>query len=79
MAVGGWRVLATLPLAALMLAGCSGSGSYIYDWSIFVDAVVRPDGLILTGVWLTLIISVVAQMIGVLLGVFSALGRTARL
>jgi polar amino acid transport system permease protein len=76
---GGWRALAGLPLVALLVAGCAGKSSYVYDWGIFFDSVFRPDSLILTGVWLTLAISVVSQLIGVILGVFGALGRTARL
>jgi polar amino acid transport system permease protein len=62
---------------ALVVAGCAKS-SYQYDWSIFADSVFRPDPLVLTGVWLTLSISVVSQLIGVVLGVFGALGRMAK-
>ena len=40
---------------------------------------IRPDGLILYGVWLTLSISVVSQLIGVILGVLGAVGRISRL
>ena len=64
-------------LLAGTLAGCSGS-SYHYDWGIFFDSIFRPDGLILTGVWLTLSIAVVSQFIGVILGVFGALAKTAK-
>ena len=48
---------------------------YQYDWSIFFRSVFQPDGLILGGVWVTLSVAVVSQVIGVLLGVFAALGR----
>jgi polar amino acid transport system permease protein len=68
--------LAALALGGL-LAGC-GTSSYHYDWSIFVNSLVRPDGLILTGVWLTLVIAVISQIIGVVLGVFGALAKTSR-
>lgn len=62
---------------ALVLAAC-GRSSYQYNWNIVVDSVIRPDGLILYGVWLTLSISVVSQLIGVILGVLGAVGRISR-
>jgi polar amino acid transport system permease protein len=64
-------------LLGLLLAGC-GTSSYHYDWGIFADSILRPDGLILKGVWLTLSIAVISQTIGVVLGVFGALAKTAR-
>jgi polar amino acid transport system permease protein len=63
---------------ALVLAAC-GRSSYQYNWNIVVDSVIRPDRLILYGVWLTLSISVVSQLIGVILGVLGAVGRISRL
>src|SRR6185436_7087547 len=63
---------------ALLLAAC-GRSSYQYNWNIVVDSVIRPDGLILYGVWLTLSISVTSQLIGVVLGVLGAVGRISRL
>ena len=69
--------LAGIMLVALAVAGCQPS-AYHYNWNIFFDSIFRPDGLILTGVWLTLSIAVVAQFIGVVLGVFGALARTAK-
>jgi len=66
-------------LAALVLAGCAGSKSgYQYDWSIFFRSIFEPSGLILNAVWLTLVISVASQFIGVVLGIFAALGRMSR-
>jgi polar amino acid transport system permease protein len=65
-------------VVALLLAAC-GRSSYQYNWNIVVDSVIRPDNLILSGVWLTLSISVVSQLIGVLLGIFGAVGRISRL
>ncbi|HEX7951316.1 MAG TPA: amino acid ABC transporter permease [Candidatus Limnocylindrales bacterium] len=64
-------------LVAFLVAGCSAS-SYRYDWSIFTDSVFRPDDRIRNAVWLTLSISVVSQVIGVILGVFGALAKSAR-
>jgi polar amino acid transport system permease protein len=65
-------------VVALVLAAC-GRSSYQYNWNIVVDSVIRPDNLILSGVWLTLSISVVSQLIGVILGIFGAVGRISRL
>jgi polar amino acid transport system permease protein len=64
-------------IIALLLAAC-GRSSYQYHWNIVVDSVIRPDGLILYGVWLTLSISVISQLIGVILGVLGAVGRISR-
>jgi polar amino acid transport system permease protein len=69
--------LAGFILLAVLLAGC-GRSSYQYRWDIFVDSIFRPDGLILSAVWLTLWVSVVSQLIGVVLGVFGAVGRLSR-
>jgi polar amino acid transport system permease protein len=63
---------------ALLLTGCAKS-TYPYNWNIVVDSVFRPGPLILNGVWLTLSISVVSQLIGVLLGVMGAVGKISRL
>jgi polar amino acid transport system permease protein len=71
--------LAGFVLLAVVLAGCGQSrSSYQYRWDVFFDSVFRPDGLILSGLWLTLWISVVSQVIGVVLGVFGAIGRLSR-
>jgi polar amino acid transport system permease protein len=70
-------VLAGGFLLSVVLAGC-GASAYHYDWSIFFNSIFHPDGLILTGVWLTLSIAVVSQAIGVTLGVFGALAKTAK-
>ena len=73
------RLAGLLLLAALFLAGCSGArSSYQYDWSIFFRSIFQPSGLILNAVWLTLVISVASQFIGVVLGIFAALGRMSR-
>src|SRR5712691_3968815 len=70
--------LAGFVAIALLLAGC-GSSRYQYNWNIVVDSLIRPDKLILVGVWTTLWVSVVSQLIGVILGVFGALGRLSKL
>lgn len=64
-------------LAALLVAGCQPS-TYQYRWDFFFDSIFRPDGLIIRGLSLTVFIAVVSQAIGVLLGVFGALGKMTR-
>lgn len=66
--------LAGFALFAVLLAGCTQS-TYPYRWEIFFNSIFRPDNLILSGLLLTLSISVVSQLIGVILGVFGAVGR----
>ncbi len=70
--------LAGALLVSVLVAGCSQQGSYQYRWNLFFDALFRPDGLILSGVWLTVSIAVVSQIVGVILGVFAAIGKLAR-
>ena len=72
--------LAWFVLIALLLAACTQSApsSYNYRWNLFFDSIFRPDGLILYGLWLTVVISVISQLIGVALGVFGAVGRLSR-
>ena len=72
------RPLAGGLLVALVVAGCQAS-SYQYRWNYFFDSIIRPDDLILSGLWLTVSISVISQIIGVVLGVFGALGKMSRL
>ncbi|MDQ2941578.1 MAG: amino acid ABC transporter permease [Chloroflexota bacterium] len=68
-------------LVLLLIAGCGTSkpGSYVYDWSIFWDSLLRPSPRIINGIWLTVSIAIVSQFIGIVLGVFGALGRLAKL
>jgi polar amino acid transport system permease protein len=72
--LAGFSVLATV------LAGCtlSAPSSYQYRWEIFFNSIFRPDGLILSGLVLTVSISVTSQVIGVVFGVFGAIGRLSR-
>jgi polar amino acid transport system permease protein len=72
------RILAGVLCIAALVSGC-GSSSYQYDWNILADSVFRPDGRILSGVWLTLSISVISQLIGVVLGVLGALGKMSKI
>jgi polar amino acid transport system permease protein len=77
---GPWPAIVLVgALAVVLTAGCtSRQSSYQYNWSYFVDSIIHPDNLILYGLWLTLSISVVSQIIGVVLGVFGALGRMSK-
>ena len=73
---GPWA-LAGFVLLALALVGCTKT-SYQYRWDFFVDSVFRPDQRIWDGLILTVCIAVTAQILGVLLGVFGALGKLTR-
>jgi len=69
-----------LVVLGLLLAGCSsGKSSYHYQWNLFFEAIFQPDGHIGGGLLLTVIISIVAQLAGVILGIFAALGKMAKL
>ncbi len=68
-----------LVVLALTVAGCSSTKStYHYQWNLFFQSIFSPDGQILGGLWLTVIISIIAQVIGVILGVFAALGKMSK-
>ena len=71
-------VLAACVVLGIVVMGCSGSGSYQYRWEFFFDSVLHPDGFIISGIWLTVSIAVTSQIIGVILGVFGALGKQAK-
>ena len=73
--VGGLLVI------ALVVTACSSTrhaSAYQYNWSIFFDSLFRPDPRIIRGLFLTISIAVTAQIIGVVLGIFGALGRMSR-
>src|SRR6266550_2166841 len=74
-------VLLGVAALLLVLAGCSTNraGIYPYQWSIFWDSLLRPSPKILNGIWLTVSIAITSQIIGVILGIFGALGRLAKL
>src|SRR4029078_2771622 len=67
---------------AVLLAACTQSSPpsrYKSNWDIVVNSIIHPDRLILNGLWLTVSISVVSQLIGVVLGVLGAVGKISRL
>jgi polar amino acid transport system permease protein len=70
--------LVALLLLALVVAGCSSRSRYPYDWSIFFESVFTPNSRILGGLALTVVIAVVSQIIGVILGVLAAIARLSR-
>ena len=55
------------------------AAAYNYDWGIFLRSLFAPDGLIVQGICVTVSVAVVSQIIGVILGVFAALGRMSRI
>jgi len=66
---------------AILVVGCSsrqGGVPFTFDTDAFAGAVIRPDDLILRGLTLTVVIAILSQVIGVILGVFAALGRMSR-
>lgn len=52
-----------------------GSG---FDWSFFWHHLVSPSGMFLDGLWRTVYISVLAQLLGVIFGLLIALARRSR-
>jgi polar amino acid transport system permease protein len=73
------RIAGAIALAMLVV-GCSSRQGvpFTFDADAFSGAVIRPDELILKGLTLTVVIAIVSQVIGVILGVFAALGRMSR-
>ncbi len=64
---------------ALVVAGCSSQpSSYKFDANLFAQSILSPDDLIIGGLWLTVSIAIISQLIGVILGVFGALGKMAK-
>ena len=68
-------MLAGFVVIALLLSACERNASYQYRWDLFLDSVFTPSPLILGGLGLTVVIAVVSQVVGVILGVLGALGR----
>jgi polar amino acid transport system permease protein len=74
-------LLAGCFLLAVAVAGCStkSKSSFTFDWNLFI-AELRPDAPGVPGViYITVVVSVIAQALGVLLGIFAALGKMSRL
>ena len=71
-------VLVGAVACALLVAGCSSGKPVKFDTQAFATAIFQPDQFILAGIGLTVSISVISQFIGIVLGVFGALGRLSR-
>jgi polar amino acid transport system permease protein len=73
-------VAAGLVVLGLLVAGCasaSASGPKL-NWSYFFDTLLRPDDRIRFGIWLTVSIAVISQLLGVILGTLAALAKMSR-
>jgi polar amino acid transport system permease protein len=65
---------------ALAVAGCSsGKKSFQFDADIFLTDLNPTSSGVLGALYVTIVISVVAQILGVALGVLAALGKMARI
>ncbi len=64
---------------ALTVAGCSsGKKSFQFDANIFLNDLNPTSSGVLGALYVTIVISVIAQVLGVALGVLAALGKMAR-
>jgi polar amino acid transport system permease protein len=68
-----------LVFLVLVVAGCSSEkAAYQIRPQFFWDSLLKPDNAIINGLGLTIGISVISQLIGVILGIFAAMGRLAK-
>ena len=70
--------LLLLPLSVVACSGQSQGASHQFQWDVTYRSIFQPDGTIINGLWLTIGISIVAQVLGVALGIVAALGRMSR-
>ena len=65
---------------ALLVSGCANARgtTFRFDWDAFSSQIVRPDKAIIGGLYLTIVISIISQAMGVGLGILAALGRMSR-
>ncbi len=61
-----------LVLVVFSVAGCA------FEPNVFWDSIFKPSPALINGIGLTLSISVIAQALGVVLGVFAAMGKMSR-
>ena len=74
--------LAGCLLVALIVEGCAakpGQQAFNFDWHVFFTDVSPFSRGLLGAVYVTVVISVLSQAIGVVLGVFAALGKMAKI
>jgi polar amino acid transport system permease protein len=67
----------SLAIVAFSVAGCSSKANI--EPSAFSDWLINPTPALINGIVLTIAISVIAQILGVVLGVFAAMGKMAKL
>jgi polar amino acid transport system permease protein len=69
-------------LIVLVVAGCTGHAEKVgfnFDWDVFFQDLSPFSRGVLGAVYVTVVVSVLSQAIGVVLGVFAALGKMAKL
>lgn len=74
-------LLAGSLLIVLIVAGCAGKkgqAGFNFDWTIFFQDLSPFSQGLLGAVYVTVVVSVLSQAIGVVLGIFAALGKMAR-
>jgi polar amino acid transport system permease protein len=74
-------VAGTVVVVALLVAGCasaSGAAGPKLNCDYFFDTLLRPDDKIRFGIWLTVSIAIISQLIGVILGTLAALAKMSR-
>jgi polar amino acid transport system permease protein len=69
-----------LVLFLFVVCACaSNKGStYNFQWDITWRSIFSPNGSIINGLWLTIGISIIAQLLGVILGILAALARMSK-
>lgn len=75
-------LLAGCVLLVFVVTGCAGNtgkAGFKFDWALFLQDVSPFSRGLLGAVYVTVVVSVLSQSIGVILGVFAALGKMARL
>lgn len=55
----------------------SAGQAYDFDWAAFWDFLSNPPAMVINGLWLTIVIAVVSQTLGVIVGVLAALMRSS--
>ena len=74
--------LAGCLLIVLVVAGCAGKtgkAAFSFDWDVFLRDISPFSRGVLGAVYVTVVVSVLSQAIGVVLGIFAALGKMAKL
>jgi polar amino acid transport system permease protein len=67
-----------LVLIAIVVSGCSSSRVTLQP-DAFLGMIFQPSPAVINGIGLTVSISIIAQVVGVVLGMFAAMGKMAKL